>query len=197
MLATTRADRAVGVALNEYKRHIEEPPGHNWEEIDKYIRSPRGLDWSSADENNLGEPIPYTRNRQFKWCGAFQAWVWGRVGLKHAIRKSSMASLYRLHRFARGTARLIEPDKIRRGDVLLTGPLEGGHEWGAHMAMATDPPRDGWVSTIEGNAFGMGIDGRHYEGVVKQRRPLATNPQDGEEYHVLYGVRFLPQDFER
>jgi len=192
-----KKEQAIAAALQEWAAPVQEPDGTNWREIDKYIRGEQGLSWRSADKDALGSNIAYTRNRQFSWCGAFQAWVWGQAGLKHDIRYNYMASLRRIHRWARDTARLIPPNQIQRGDIVSVGEL-GGPDFGRHMAMALADASGGYVQTIEGNATGEGPSGRRYEGVTKNIRPVAQPGQSGggSTYYVLYGVRFLSEDFD-
>lgn len=187
--------KAVTVALSEWKRGVSEPPGMGWREIDKYIRSADGLTWRSADESNLGADVAYTEDGQFKWCGAFVAYSQGKVGLARDIRRQHLASLYRLHRWARGTNRMVPLEDIKPGDILGTGRLDGP-DYGQHMALAVDRSRGGQVATVEGNAYGLSPTGDTHQGVSRLVRPLATHPS-GDVYHVLYAVRPLPSDYER
>lgn len=188
-------EKAVETALDEWDQIVKEPPGEGWERIDGYIRDDLGLGWASADASNLSEPIPYTKNGQFAWCGAFQAWCWGNAGLRKDIRYSSMASLYRIHKFAHGTKRFINPEDIKRGDVVCMGEVDGP-DHGQHMAMALADFRDDYVITLEGNAHGEGPYGDYCEGVVQRQRPvlLDNNLADDSTYYVKYGVRFLMGD---
>jgi len=191
--------RAVAIekALHEWRSIVMEPPGDNWECIDTYIRGDLGLGWSSADANDLSNPVGYTRNRQFAWCGAFCAHCWGVAGLKAAIRKEHIASLRRLWHFADETPRFIGPEDILAGDVVAMGEVDGP-KYGQHMGLAVADFKDDSIVCIEGNAHGDGPDGTRYEGVVQNKRPLlGFSDTDKSVYYVRYGVRFLEDDLEQ
>lgn len=184
-----RINRVITTALREWEEGIYEPPeGDGHLSIDLYIRDDLGLAWKWEDE--------YRRNGDFRWCGAFIAWIFGVGGpLRFSIRHKYLASCYRLRRWARRNGRLVDLDKVQRGDILILGDHHGP-TWGRHMclAMQVNPPGD-WVDTIEGNARGRGHDGFIHEGVVVRCRPLrAVVPPD--EYRVIWAVRFQAEDFD-
>lgn len=190
---TTRVATVLAVARQEWTRDVREPPHPgSAERIDAYIRGDQGLTWPSVDLGPDARPdVPYTRNRQFAWCGAFAAFCYGAAGLKRAIRRKSFASTYRLWAWAKGTARWVEPQDLRAGDVVVVGPL--GDRDGAHVVLCESVDPDGIV-TYEGNAYGPGPSGGRREGVIRHVRPFAA--ERAEEYRVIFGVRPLPEDYE-
>jgi len=172
----TPQETALQRAMTEWSRHVEEPPGKNWERIATYIRE--GLGW----------PNRYTRNRDFEWCGAFAAFCWAAV--KPALRKEHFASTYRLRKWARGTPRYIDPSALQPGDIVVVGS-RSGHRWGEHVTLCESVGPLG-ILTVEGNAIGAGPDGQRHEGVIRRIRPFEV--ADLKTKRVLYGVRPLPED---
>lgn len=184
----TRPEIVIAAALEEWKRHVEEPPGKGWGRIVDYIHE--GLGWRRQFKSKA------YRNRSFEWCGAFAAHCYRIAGLSLKVRKSRLASCYRLWKWSGKTkpnARRIEPHSIEPGDIVVVGPeITGGRtRWGKHICIAYKPSADGW-QTIEGNAHGSLASG-YGEGVVRQERPFgASNPRT---YRILYGVRPLECDY--
>jgi hypothetical protein len=178
-------EAALARADEEWRRPVVEPKGRGWERIDEYIRGPQGLEWTWESR--------YTRNQQFAWCGAFAAFCLEAAGLKADLRNKVMPSTYRLHRWASNTPRFVQPDSVARGDIVIVGPATG-RVWGSHITLCDTVEGDGWLRTIEGNARGEGPDGSRYEGVIRQRRPLAHQAQSPATYRVLYGIRLLAGD---
>ena len=170
---------------------VEEPPGKNHELIDEFIRGRQGLNWTWADK--------YVKNGQYAWCGAFVAYVFGKFGLRQRVREKHLASTYRLWRFAKNTDRMILPEHIVGGDIVVvapTGKEHGEKVWGNHICLCiSDQESDAHgVETLEGNARGMLGDDSTGEGVINRERPFcADNPRT---YTIKYGVRFLPEDYE-
>lgn len=208
--AVTPAARALARAEAEWRSVVREPAGeapNGAARIDRYIRGSDGLGWGSADADNLDEPVPYAHNGQFQWCGAFAAYCWAAGGLRRRIRRDHMASCYKLHTWAGGTDRIVRPEDIQPGDVVIVGRQPGaliGRDaigrpryapvWGEHITLARDAPADGYVPTWEGNAGGELGDGTQGEGVVRDRQPLAAD--DPQRYRVLYAIRFSGEDLE-
>ena len=157
--------------------------------IDSYIRGPQGLAWTTCDVKTWKPGVPYTRNGQFAWCGAFAAFCWGEAGLKADLRQKHLAGTGRLYRWAHGTARWVKPRDLRPGDIAVVGPEGSGD--GEHITIVREV-RANVIETYEGNAHGLGIDGKRYEGVVVQVRPF--DPPAPQTYRVLYGVRPLAED---
>ena len=190
--AADRAATILATARQEWTRDVREPPHPgSAERIDVYIRGEQGLTWPSVDLGPAAKPgVPYTRNRQFQWCGAFAAFCYGAAGLKRDVRRKRFASTYRLWAWARGTARWVEPSDIRPGDVVVVGPA--GDRDGAHVVLCVSVDPDGIV-TYEGNAYGPGPSGSRREGVIRHVRPF--DDVRPEEYRVVFGVRPLPEDF--
>jgi hypothetical protein len=178
-------DAALARADEEWRRPVTEPNGRGWERIDDYIRGPHGLAWSWEAR--------YTRNQQYAWCGAFVAFCLDAAGMKAELRKKMMPSTYRLYTWAHNTARFLQPESIARGDIAIVGPATG-RVWGSHITLVDTVEGDGWLRTYEGNARGEGPDGSRYEGVVRQRRPLAAQATSPATYRVLYGIRLLADD---
>ena len=180
-------ETVLSTASAEWNRGVHEPPGAGWERIDEYIRGPQGLGWSSED--------PYRRNRQFAWCGAFVAFCFGAAGLGAEVRRTRLASTYRLHSWASGTPRLRPLEDARRGDIVIVGPTTG-KRWGAHITLCDGvEPASGQVETIEGNAHGRGPDGSRYEGVIHNERPLPRPGLAASTYRVMHVIRPLSEDF--
>jgi hypothetical protein len=182
-----RTDLVIGRAEEEWNRPVTEPNGEGWERIDEYIRGSQGLAWTWEER--------YVRNRQFAWCGAFAAFCFEAAGLNAEIRQKVMPSTYRLKRWATGSSRLLSPDAVGRGDVVIVGPA-GGNAWGSHITICESAGSDGYINTFEGNASGTGPDGSRYEGVVRQRRPFERVAPTARTYRIMYGIRFLPEDFD-
>ena len=180
---------AVDRARSEWASEIREPPGSGWRRIDPYIRSSEGLGWPGADAADLGKRVPYTKNRQFAWCGAFVAFCWSSV--RSEIRRKHFSSCYRLWTWAKAEKRLVSTDEIRAGDIALVGNRKS-RAWGAHVVLCTAGVVDDHVATIEGNAKGMGVDGNVYEGVIQRRRRIT--PSESSEYYVMHVIRLSPQD---
>jgi len=175
-------ERAVKEALAIWQKGVAEPPGQNWDYIDTFIRGDRGLHWTWEE--------PYERDGQFAWCGAFAAFVFGGEGLLHEIRHNHMASCYRLQGWAEDHGRLVKPSGIKRGDIAVVGPADAP-DYGNHITICTGRTNAA-LMTVEGNAVGKAPNGR-WEGVITKCRPFESS--DDDEYRVMYGVRFLAEDF--
>lgn len=166
-------------ALEQWTAQINEATGKAT--IDAYIRSADGLGWT-------WEPT-YARNGQFQWCGAFAAWCWSSV--KPELRKEHFASTYRLRRWARETARYIEPRALEVGDVAIVGAASG-KKWGDHVVIV-EAIEEEQIRTVEGNAVGLAPSGATWEGVIKTSRPFVASSTKIKR--VMYGVRPLAEDF--
>lgn len=179
MTEKTPAERAVAEAMRAWKADIIDPPtdAARYEKSRRWIREfiTDGLLWPQ-------DGLRYDHDGQFAWCGAFVAWCY-RETLRADIRKSYLASTYRLSQF--GTRTSI--DLVRPGDVLIVGDVK---PYGDHIALVERVNRrvDGTVcTTIEGNAHGDGPYGHRQEGVVRCKRALKVSS-------IVY--RFVPEDFE-
>lgn len=195
--AFTPAELVLRAAREEWLRGVAEPGTEGMPNgatiIDDYIRGPLGLGWSTADVKTWKPGVPYTRNGQFAWCGAFTARCWAAAGLKLALRQKHLAGTGRLYRWAHadGSARLVNPRGLQPGDIAVVGAL--GSVDGEHIVIVNQVFA-GEITTYEGNAHGAGIDGRRYEGVVTQSRPFDAPGLPRAKYRVLYGVRPLSED---
>lgn len=139
----------------------------------------------------------YAGDGDFAWCGSLPAYSWGAAGLKEECRfthgdrtPAGFASLYKIWNWAnQDKRRIISLRDVRPGDILTVGP--DSPKWGKHIVMALGAvtPR-GWVSTIEGNATGLGPNGERYEGIVKRRRYVTG------AYRVRCAYRPLISDLE-
>ena len=188
----------VSAAEAEWRRGVREPvtPGDNYATIiDGYIRGPHGLGWNTTDVRTWKSGVPYMKNLDFQWCGAFAAYCWSAVGLKASLRRDHLAGTDRLWSWARGTQRLIENWRtLQPGDIMVVG--HGSKIPGGHITLVRETPsRIGPILTYEGNAMGEGINGARYEGVVKNARLIDPAPH---AQTFCFGVRPLAElgDFE-
>lgn len=167
--------RVADFAHKTWEEEIREPRGHGWERIDDFIRGPEGLGWSTADAKGWKPNTPYTRNRMFAWCAAFVSWVWGHHGLRADIRRKSGSSTYRLTKLFNNTDRDIPIHEARPGDIAIVS--DGSLWYGEHVTLVYEGANDaGLITTIEGNATGLGPNGDNFEGVIKRTRPLQAMP---------------------
>lgn len=215
-----RRSVVVATALREWQRGVCEPntPGVSQtlreasrQRIDTYIRGKQGLDWTSGNTKHLGKPIPYRKDGDFSWCGAFAAWCYGHAGLKHELRQKVLPSCRRLFKWAEGTDRFVDfrsggnagvLRSLEPGDLLIVG--RKGSRYGDHIVVLLSDlterrgsagTRMVW-DTVEGNATGPGPLERPttWEGVIKRERPLDRGTAD--EYAAHFGVCFRAEDFE-
>ena len=198
--------------LSLYESHVEEPPGQGWRAIDDMIRGELGLDWTTADPSFKTRVGYSAAMMKFQWCGAILARALGSGGLRRDIRFNHMASTGRLYRFAKGTDRMVALTDLRLGDVLMVGARRKRKGRvlveGEHFAMV-EHVEGGMVHTIEGNAIGLGPDGRVFEGVIRRTRPLpksaggpgwssaarCTVSGERQLMEVMHAVRFGAEDF--
>lgn len=194
--------RVAEVAYGAWEDEIREPKGRGWPRIDEFIRGLLGLMWTTADAKTWKPDAAYIKNGMFAWCGAFMAWCWGHVGLKEEIRRKHCASTYRLYQFCVGTPRDIPLEEALPGDVAIVS--NGSKRYGEHVTVVHARRDDGLITTIEGNARGLGAPkagGEVYEGVIMRTRPLTTPaagrcPLSGrpQSHAVIKVYRFLPED---
>ena len=177
---TERALEAIKRAEVEWARNVTEPEYKgDYQRITAYIKSQDGLGWTWESD--------YTKNGQFSWCGAFVAFAYGRA-LHAALRKKVLPSCYRLWDQWGRSARLRDGEKPQPGDIVVVytdeshKPIQGNH-----ITLCVGEPNElGLFSTIEGNAHGMGPEGR-IEGVIKRERDVDS---------IAHIYRLLPEDFE-
>ncbi len=181
----TKMRKVVSTAQAEWERVVVEPPNQGWERIDHYIRSAEGSGWSWLK--------PYTRDGQTAWCGHFASFCWRAAGVKHDVVYSATPSTYRLSRWAKGTARVVDLDNIRPGDLVVVGPTVDS-PYGAHITIATAKAKNGFIETIEGNAKGNAGNGAWAEGVVTQKRPFSAT--SNSTYIIRFAYRPLKEDFD-
>jgi hypothetical protein len=182
----TRAERHIARAKEENSHWITEPDGPNprGDRIDAYIRGPEGL-----MKSNLRK---YVRNKQFPWCGAFTSWVFHDI--KPEIRKRYFPGTAGLYSWARNTPRLIKPENLQSGDIILLGP-QGGDIDGDHIAMVDQVFPD-HVTTYEGNTNYRKQPGNiYYIGVAHKTRPFAHSAKSPKTFRVLWGIRPLEEDY--
>ncbi len=155
---------AVLTALAEWHKGVAEPRRRvTSHPILRYICVGLGWRW-----------ITKYRNRRFEWCGAFAAYCWRSAGLKAGPRKHVLPSCVRLNGkgprsewHSWGPSRFVDGPALP-GDIMLVGKGPDG----SHIALVEFEDVRG-IHTIEGNSTGRGIDGRRYEGVVRQVRSRA------------------------
>lgn len=192
---------AVEKALELWGQKIKEPQGAP-NQIDDFIRGDYGLGWSTADAINWTPHQPYTHNGQFQWCGAFAAYCWGHAGLKASIRKTDMASTWRLYKWAGlngsdPSGRVVTmPGDLLPGDILVVS--RGKKKQGEHICLVERVDHEAkLIHTIEGNARGVGPDGTVYEGVVKRTRPWPKSKGGlGRRANMRCPVSGLSQTYE-
>ena len=214
-----KLQKVIDWAVQEWLQPVKEPPGVNFERIDRYIRSPDGSNWT------LENP-PYDKNGEVAWCGHFTSTPFRALGLDPAIVKSVLQSTYRLWNWANQNKGFVQASQMKPGDIVIVGPdyiKSGGQavkakEWGMHITLCLFPPgaiddiysvapgfsgeklsNDEMFSkkyrTIEGNAMGYGPMGpTKYEGVTTNIRPI--NRQDDFGYYVKHVVRFKPENYK-
>lgn len=205
----SRGQIVIDEALAQLKLGVKEPTKlfkNGASNIDGYIRI-TGLRWNTADAITWKRNAPYVKNGQFQWCGAFAAHCYAMAGLSPKILHDFFSSASRL--FDRGPAengkwtgtdngiRLIKPEGILPGDLLVMGYVREGEPVPSHIGLFLG----GHGLTIEGNAMGypFGWDERgfkpetKYEGVIMQERKL--NPKEGE-YGILRVIRPIEEDYD-
>ena len=165
---------AVARAVEELTRVVHDPSPR----VDSYIKSVEGIGWSWEE--------PYTRNGQFAWCGAFAAFC--HTAVKRDIRKKIFPSCYRMFRAWANTSRKIKPEEVASGDIVVVYTSKRSRQ-GDHITLCVDASTigEGFITTIEGNAFGELGDGSRGEGVITRQRKV-------EEFAHVY--RLLSVDFD-
>lgn len=185
---------ALGWLEELWASHVQEPKGQGWQKIDDLIRGPKGLGWNTADARNWTPGRAYDENGIFAWCGAPGARALGEFGLRAEIRSKRCASTVRLFNFCKGTPRDIAIQAARPGDIGVVSA--GVKKQGEHIVMI-QRIEGGLAYTIEGNARGVGPDGRIFEGVVKRTRPLPRSAGGpGRDRSALCPVSGLTQRAE-
>jgi hypothetical protein len=186
-----RVAKILSVAREEWLRDVAEPPAKGKDRISTYIRDAQGLGWDWSES--------YKRNGQFAWCGAFAAYCFGAAGIRADIRRRSMASCYRLWRWARGTERWMEGAAVadaKPGDIVVVGP-KNGKRWGAHITICEEVDlANDVIRTYEGNARGTGPNGERQEGVIRHARPFSRPGQAASLYRVMFVIRPVASDFD-
>jgi len=149
---TAKHRQALKFAIEEWKRFVGEPKKGAWEAISRYIGDPKCGNWKSK--------VPYLRNQQFEWCGAFLTCPFGAVGLKSVTVQSGLMSTYRIHARAKTTkaiqdkrkakgkkyilpaGRLLNFKDIAPGDIVLVarGAEGAGITAGKHITMCWATP---------------------------------------------------------
>jgi hypothetical protein len=202
-----RVVATLAAAEGEWRRGVREPltPGDEYAAlIDGYIRGPVGLDWPTTDVRTWKPGVPYRKNRDFAWCGAFAAWCWSFGGLRHSVRYSRMAGTGRLWSWVRNTARHVKRwQDLKPGDLAIFDNI--GQPPGDHITLVRDYPRQTGegeagvvIPTYEGNAVGgapnvPGAPARWEGVVVNDRRLVGARGQAS----FAYGVHFdEAEDFD-
>ena len=196
----TPAARVLAVAAHEWERGVHEPftPGDACAQIiDGYIRGADGLGWGTTDVRTWRPGVPYRKNLDFAWCGAFAARCWSAGGLLPRLRRDHLAGTDRLWRWARGTKRLITHwEDLLPGDIMVVG--HGGKPPGGHITIVRGFGKAS-IDTYEGNAVGEAPPGARdasgntvprWEGVVRGNRRHV--PADGRQT-FCFGVRPLAE----
>lgn len=197
MNVTTANQQALARAVSEWSRPVRRSEQSGRDRIDSYIRGEEGLGWSWL-KGAYPEYLDWEDN-PFNWCGAFGAWCWSSV--LPSLREAHFASTPRLHKWAKGTARLIEPRAAQPGDLFVVGPRFGyydperkkTYDHGRHIGIVEEVGAGGY-KTIEGNAIGEGVGGERYNGVVRDVREFEKPGQSDKEWRILFAVRPLDAD---
>lgn len=188
---------ALAKAVQLYQSDIWDPPARDHRPVAERWRDAitemiggdgrgHGLGW--------GWEGRYAGDGDFEWCGAFAARCWEEGGLLPLVRRESWASCYRLQRWAshrptspaapsfaspprlcvafdEHTQALPEGLEVRPGDVLIVGGVGTGP--GKHITLVERfDEATGTFWTYEGNAGGLGPDGKRRQGVIRGRRRL-------------------------
>ena len=165
--------QALDRAHSEWERVVIDPDAR----VDTYCKSREGAGWSwQAD---------YTKNGQYAWCGFFAAFC--HTAVKFPIRQKIFPSCYRLYQNWSKTSRHIDHEKVMPGDIVVVYSAKRALQ-GDHITLCVDNStlKDGYITTIEGNAHGTLGNGDYGEGVIKRERKL-------EEFAHVY--RLLGDDF--
>lgn len=199
---TTCVDRILKTAEDEWRKRVTEPiaPGdENAKIIDNYIRGPQGLGWGTVDYHTWKPNVPYMKNLDFAWCGAFAAFCYGSAGLLAGVRHEYFAGTDRLYRWARGTPRFIADwQDIQPGDIVVLGGEN--RPAGQHITLAGRLlVQEGILCTFEGNATGDGVQlaGKscRYEGVVTNSRLMNAPRAKPTDYRFAFAVRPMVSDY--
>lgn len=178
-----------------------------WRRVIDTILVSAGWDWL----------VPYAGNGPGpQWCGYFMARCWRIAGIDPKWLAAFFASTLRLYNWAhyrpwndkpnpapasgqprRLVAKLGReskasslPFKPREGDIVIIG-ADAAHPEGRHICVATgfDEAR-GVITTVEGNGWGNGPDGKPREGIVVGERKIGGATGDV----VLWVYRPAPSD---
>lgn len=207
-IALAEARRLFALDIWDPPASDRRPIADRWRgEIGAMIAGDQGLGWHWEGR--------YPGDGAYEWCGAFAARCWAAAGLPLAIRRPFFASCYRLHRWATyqaidertpnprprtGPHRLCValdehsvrlPDGVvpQAGDILIVG--DGRPAYGDHIAIVERFAGRAF-HTIEGNAIGLGPDGKQRQGVVKATRMLGGSRPG--EYIARWLIRPAPSD---
>lgn len=167
---------SVEIAIKEWERGVYEPPNGNWQRISSYIG--KGLGWTDR--------IPYLKDKDFEWCGAFVSFCMPNILLKN--RKEHFAGARKMRKWSEGNERRISVEEIRAGDIIISGKIPDGE----HVSLCVGHG-DGYVDSIDGNSFGPGPNGKDNKGVCKRRYKFVS-PGNGKNF-AQFGVRPLPIDY--
>ena len=168
------AREAIKRAQAEWNRNVIDPS----ERINAYIKSTDGLGWSWEKD--------YIKNGQFAWCGAFASYCYTKVNSN--TRKKIFPSCYRMYKNWSKTSRRVSADQIQVGDIVIVYTSKRSVQ-GDHITLCSDAStlKDGYISTIEGNARGELGSGEYGEGVIKRERQLDQ---------IAHVYRLLGSDFD-
>lgn len=172
--ASIHAREAIKRAKAEWNRNVIDPS----ERINAYIKSTDGLGWSWEKD--------YVKNGQFAWCGAFASYCYTKVNSN--TRKKIFPSCYRMYKNWGKTSRRVSVDQIQVGDIVIVYTSKRSVQ-GDHITLCSDAStlKDGYISTIEGNARGELGNGEYGEGVIKRERQLDQ---------IAHVYRLLGSDFD-
>lgn len=207
---------ALAKAVQLYQSDIWDPPARDHRPVaDRWRDAITEMIGGDGRGHGLGWGWErrYLGDGDFEWCGAFAARCWEDGGLLRQARLESWASCYRLQRWATGRPTSTSPAapgaacmrlcvpfnehstalpiglEVRPGDVLIVGGAGTGP--GKHITLVERFDEHAQAfHTYEGNAGGIGPDGKSRQGVVRTVRRIGLpRGRPRSAYHARWLIR--------
>lgn len=183
--------------------------------IDDMLRAV-GWDWE----------IPYRGDGDVEWCGIFVGACYAKAGLRLELLRRYFPSTYRLQRYgsyrpvddkdpnrppttgdrrmmialdetSRALPKMPDGSDVRAGDIMLVGGVATGP--GKHVTMIESVDAENRIHTLEGNARGLGPDGKRRQGVILRSYLVGLTANQRHvsptTYHPRWIIRPAPGDF--